>query len=195
MKRWLTLALILFLSAYGCNSLISESQPIQQAKIGFEQKGKLIKPVEGVLKLKKEPFDIVFEIPLDMGVFINTSYTDSISKVSARGSVPTIFNKSNVIAIDIFNTESTIYLADDSINTSYYANEEEHTFNTVSGLHGGHRGIRTVTKIYDIDASEAIELKHVNAPIYLVFASENFKKHNTSGSFLTGQNLKIEWED
>lgn len=195
MKRLLSQVLILVFLAQGCKSTKSTSQAIRNIQIAIEQDGKLIKPSKGVIELKKEAFDLIFEMPKNSGVFVNLSYSDSTSKLTLQGKVPSVFDNRNVIAVDLFNRESTLYVTDDSINVSYYTSDEEHTFNEIAMLNGGHRGARTVTKMYDLNTSTSYEIKDISESIYLTFAGVNHGEQEAGTPFLIGQNFKIIWTD
>jgi hypothetical protein len=195
MKRFLPLVATLFFLALGCKSTINTIKTVENIQISIQQDGKLIQPSKGVLALKKEAFDLIFEIPSNMGVFVNLSHRDSISKLTVQGKVPSVFDNSNVIAIDLFNRESTLYLTDDSINACYYGGEEEHTFNQITQLKGGQRGRRTITKIYDLNTSTSYEIKDMHDSIYLTFAGVGLAEQKPEKSFFIGQHIKIEWEE
>ena len=195
MKRILPLALVLIFLGQACKSTKNKGQAIESIQITIEQNGKPIKPSQGVIELKKEAFDLIFELPENLGVLVNLSHSDSISKLTLQGKVPSVFDNINVIAIDLFNRESTLYLTDDSINASYYASEEEHTFNEIAKLNGGHICTRTVTRIYDLNTSTNYEVKDINEAIYLTFAGVNIQGEEPGTPILLGQNFKIIWKD
>lgn len=193
MKKLLAiLVVVLFLT--GCGSTKNTNKSNEQIAIAFEQNGKLFKPLKEKVKLKKEPFTVIVELPKNWGLIINASYNDSISKLTLKGKVPEVFNDNSVVAVDLFNREATLYLSRDSSNAWYHLSNEEHTFNEIEVLNGGHNGKRMVTKIYDIHTSRNNEIKDMNAPIYLTFAGANLEEE-PSTPFLIGQNLKIEWKD
>lgn len=194
MKKLLVISFVsLFLS--GCGSTKNIDKSIEQIGITFEQNGKFIKPLKDKIQFKKEPFAVIIELPKNWGLIINASYKDSISKLTFEGKVPEVFNDNSVIAVDLFNREATLYLSNDSSNAWYHVSDEEHTFNEVEVLNGGHKCRRMVTKIYDADTSINYEIKDMNEFIYLTFAGVNLEGEEPRVPFLIGQNLKIEWKN
>lgn len=192
--RPLAILLILSFLALSCKSTMHTGNKHKGVQIAFEQGGKIIKPSKGGVKLKKEAFNVILDVPIAMGVLISASHNDSILKLCSAEKLPNVFENNNVVAVDLFNQERTIYVSDDSVNAYYYASEDEHTFNKVTLSNLAYRATRKVSSFSNVDTSTTTEIEKMRKPVYLVFAGVNLANEEPGTPFLLNQHFKIVWK-
>jgi len=197
MKNVLLLVFISFFLISGCESSKDLVKPSEQVEVNIEQNGKLIKPSNGIITLNKKAFNIIITFPEPMAVLVNASFDDRLFRLASEGKQLTElpeFNKPNIVAVALKNPDRIIYMVEGSSSPWFYENEEEHNFNKIEILNNRYRCTRTVRRFSHEDSSENIEVKNIDQPIYLVFASSAMAEENPNDIIFHGKPLKIDWK-
>lgn len=184
---------------FGCkqsNKTINVKFPLE-LPVTFIQNGKQIEPSNGILRLKKVPFDIVFKEAIPFDIMVNASYNERLYDISRKPDVLTLqseFKANAAIAEALFNEDESIYISNDATNVWYYEDEQHHKFNEVNTTNGSYESIRSIKRFNDLDSDIIISNLQISKPVYLVFLS--VKQYESVSDLIEVKrlSLKIEWE-
>ena len=122
------------------------------------------------VELKKDTFDLVFEINKPADFLISASFSSLSFEQAKSGAVLDSINgfKGTGMAEGLGNEDLEIFLHNGSPNAWFYFNEKSNRFNRISIENKILTCTRTIQQLYDIESKEIIDLKNVEQPIYLV---------------------------
>ncbi|MGJ8684216.1 MAG: hypothetical protein ACSHWW_06315 [Nonlabens sp.] len=165
--------------------------------ISIEQNGKALNPVDGSIKLDREPFEIVFNSTTPNYILVNASYSDDLSLKAINGDLLTTqpqFTLGHIIAENYHNPEKSIYASSEGSSAWLQESKENHMFNSLEFKDGKYEGTRIIENIFDLDENQNTEIQFIDKPLYLVFLilTDGDLKENQE---LQRVCLKIEWTD
>ena len=128
MKNHIYFIIICFLSMSCKESNNSEhSKKDYNISISVEQNGKLIQPINGIITLDKQPFNVVFKASKPFDVMLNASFNDSIYNLAQNPKPLTEqehFKETAAIAEVLFNEDKNMFLSKDATNIWYFEDEK-----------------------------------------------------------------------
>lgn len=198
MKKILSTLFFVLALTISCKSSKSIGTSMKQIEVSIEQNGKVVEPTNGVITLKKEPFNIVVVFPGPMSVLLNSSYDDRLYKLALEGEQLTglpEFNKSNVGAVALKNPDQEVYLTEGSSIPLFFENKNEHTFNFIEKKRNRLRCVQYVKQFLHEDSPDPVALHIIDDPIYMVFVSSEMAVETPKDVTFHGKHLKIEWKE
>jgi hypothetical protein len=169
--------------------------PVHHFIAYIKQNGKQLPINYHVVKVKREPFEIVVDMPDKEGVFVNISFSKNTYKNALKNipfdnlqgfSEPAIYEvwKNPNKELLVSNTRPCFWFIESSLN---------HRFSNYEWVNKRYICTRKVDAIYDINKHKAIEFKDLDTPIYLTFIK--FKKigDNYRAEELMRHEFKVEW--
>lgn len=167
----------------------------QDFHVKIEQDGKIIKPINNEVTLKKKEFALVFEFPEFMGVLISASFNDKTFKPASKNKpkikLPGFANTG--MAEGMLNSEKDIMIADDAPSFWFYEDDANHRFNEVIKERGNFTCKRIIQKYYIVADQTSIKVEESKDPLYLVFIS--YKVDGIKEVELKREYVKINWEN
>lgn len=141
----------------------------QSLNVVVKQDGKVIEPLNDVYELKKSTFQFEIAASYLEGFLIGVT-TDE----NHFGEAVDFFEpdepwfENSGMAEEFFNQNKELYLMDMAPSYWYYTDENDHRFDrTPKGTAEQWTATRTVERLYDITASQQVDLKDVEVSIYI----------------------------
>jgi hypothetical protein len=156
------------------------------------QDGKEVKPKSSIIKLKKEPFFIKFEVKKAGGVFLQASHLDSWYQLKNSESIPDreyIYPKA--MAEENFNTDKDLIISNEYY--AYWFFDEKDDWYRMSRAKKTKNGFKAEVDIENLFIREptknVIKIKEATKPIYLfAFIPDEGEKEYVRLKY------KIEWK-
>ncbi len=164
--------------------------------VSIFQHGEMLPIANRTVKVKKEEFKIVFTFADDkpMNICINASFSPKNYNAAIKG-VPldelSCFKPGSGMAEGVFNGDRSISIADDAVNYWFYEDSDFHRFDVAETSEGRLLATRTISKLWNKETKDNIDLNTIKTPLYLVFATSMYI--NSKDIEIQRECLKIEW--
>lgn len=177
------------------NSTTLLAQSNSDYKVSIKQNGKLYHvDQKNAIKLSKSSFDIIIEMPQPSGMLVNASFDKETYKSLPNAAdvlnIP-CFAPGSGMADHKFNPENAIMAKSSGSNYLFYANDDEHRFNSVEKSGDKYVCTRTVERIFNVDDNSEISVNSIDQTLYLCFVSHNAR----SKEILYKNRLAIKWSN
>jgi hypothetical protein len=165
--------------------------------VTIEQRGQIIRPINGEVSLDKSEFTIVCEFTQPMGLLINASFNKKTYELANKGKskseLPGFENTG--MAAELLNPNKEICLSEDAPNYWYYENNEENRFDTIDKVQGKIICKRIIQNLHDVENNRNIKVENVTAPLYLVFISKKPGKDVMNDIEIKRESVEIRWRE
>lgn len=163
MKRTIEQIIPVLLSAFILCSCSGSGQKKNGQKsfidLYIEQDGRIINIIDDAAMITRKEFRFVFNFSQPDSVLLNASFNpDSFD--SARSGIPLAEISgfiNNGIAEELFNSEHTMFISDDSPNYWYYSDDSDSRFDSTVKDENGYTCRRTVSSFIDLDGRSEIQ--------------------------------------
>ena len=195
MKSKLVLALMIFVGL----SMTLHATEDPKFEISFVQNGQTIKPVHGVIKLKKQPFAVQVDMTKKMHLMVAASQKSKVYKTAMKNEhihEMSIFAEKGMVE-GKFNPEKNILLSDKQPNYWYFSTEKSNRFDktVVDEYSTKVTCTRTVTHFTVYDSKEEIDVSEIVREVYLVFITTKVGNNSLDKIEVQRLPVKIEWEE
>lgn len=161
------------------------------------QNGKQLYIDEHVVKVKKEPFQIVMDLPDRDGIFVNASFSDkTFNQLLTNVPWKKISGFSEVAIQEVWNNPTGELMVSKTRPSYWFIHSEKHhRFTSYEFLNERYLCIRDVNFLYDMETKKEVAIKDVNRPLYLGFIKFATLEDNRRASEIMRHEFKIEWID
>ncbi|MGB0984796.1 MAG: hypothetical protein ACPG19_12175 [Saprospiraceae bacterium] len=165
---------------------------IPSLKFEIYQNGKVVKPKSSIIKLKKSPFIIKFEVTKAEGIFLQASYSEDWYQLKDNELIPDrAYISPKAMAEENFNTDKDLI-----ISNEYYASwffDEKEDWYRMSRAKKTSNGFKAEVDVENLFIREptkkVIKVEEANQPIYLfVFIPDEGNQEYVRLKY------KIEWK-
>ena len=159
---------------------------------GIYQDGKEVKPKSSIIKLKKAPFTIKFEVEKEEGIFLQASHLDSWYKLEDSESIPDRkYISPKAMAEENFNTDKDLIISNEYY--AYWFFDEKDDWYRMSRVEKTENGFKAEVDVENFFIREpeknVIKVEKATKPIYLfAFIPDDGDKEYVRLKY------KIEWK-
>tara|TARA_R110002050_G_scaffold297339_2_gene458633 strand:+ start:49555 stop:50184 length:630 start_codon:yes stop_codon:yes gene_type:complete len=159
------------------------------------QNGKRLPIDKHVVQLKREPFEVVVDMPDKNGVFVNVSFNAGTYNGALRNvQVADLKGFQNVAMYEVWkNPNQELLVSDDQPSYWFIDSRINHRFSYYDWVNNRYIGTREVQYVYDVNMNIKYEIKDVKKSLYLTFIQFYTENENYRAKELMRHEFKIEW--
>lgn len=188
--KWTMLSLVILV--FG--SVSAKNKP-EGFRFKIVQDGKEMLVKDHSVVLKKETFQLVFNLKSEEGMLVHASFNPyTFNEVSNGVLVDDIETLGMGMAAGLYNPSESLVVEDSASSYWFYDSVDEHRFDSYIELKDGVECVRTISNLENIEDESLLSIQKVNRPLYLVIVSSVFEVDAETEVKEVLSYLKIDWK-